>query len=158
MSGAGKRRRRRGGRGGPNEGNGDDAPQNPAQLDGTSGPGSSGQRAGVNSPLGSPRGGSPPPRGRSPPPSSSTFGSIGQMVQGGDLPLRDPARDPERPRKMTDMCRNIDLPGDAYQLNPEWVGHICSGSHGKGVVTLSNAGKEQSIYILPFPGASQAPE
>ncbi|OAX78889.1 hypothetical protein ACJ72_06800 [Emergomyces africanus] len=124
MSGAGKRRRRRGGgNGGQNEGSGNSAHQNPAQLDGTSGPGSSGQRAGVNPPLGSPRAASPPPRGNSPPPPTPTFGSIGQMVQGGDLPLRDPARDPERVGKMTDMCRNIDLSADAFQLNPEFGLH-----------------------------------
>ncbi|KAG5287396.1 eukaryotic translation initiation factor 2c [Histoplasma capsulatum G186AR] len=121
MSGAGKRRRRGGGRTRPNnEGNGNENPQSNAQFDGTSGPGGAGQRAGVNSPPRSPRAGSPPSRGRSPAPATPTIGSIGQVMQGSNLPLRDPARDPERASRITDMCRNIDLPADAYLLNPEF--------------------------------------
>ncbi|QSS64894.1 eukaryotic translation initiation factor 2c [Histoplasma capsulatum] len=120
MSGAGKRRRRGGGRTRPNnEGNGNENPQSNAQFDGTSGPGGAGQRPGVNSPPRSPRAGSPPSRGRSPAPATPTIGSIGQVMQGSNLPLRDPARDPERASRITDMCRNIDLPADAYLLNPE---------------------------------------
>ncbi|KKZ62494.1 hypothetical protein EMCG_03107 [[Emmonsia] crescens] len=126
MSGAGKRRRRGGGRISPNtEGNGNKSHQNPAQLDGTSAPGSTGQHAGMKSPPGSPRAGPPPPRGRSPPPATPTFGSIGQILQDGSLPLRDPARDPERVPKVTDMCRNVDLPADAYQQNPEVNMFLC---------------------------------
>ncbi|EEH20044.1 hypothetical protein PABG_02303 [Paracoccidioides brasiliensis Pb03] len=75
-----------------------------AQYDG--GPGSSGHR-GMNSPPGSPRVAS-----RSPP-GTLTFGSIQGQMQGGDIPLRDPARDPRRIPKISDMCRNVDLPADA---------------------------------------------
>ncbi|PGH18114.1 hypothetical protein AJ79_00742 [Helicocarpus griseus UAMH5409] len=112
MSGAGKRRRRGGGGHGQN---GSNSPQNNhAQYDGASG-GNAGQRPAMNSPPGSPKS---PLRGMGPPPGTPGFGSIqGQMMGGDDVPLRDPARDPERSPKFTDICRNIDLPSDAYSLN-----------------------------------------
>ncbi|PGG99477.1 hypothetical protein GX51_06297 [Blastomyces parvus] len=131
MSGAGKRRRQRARQNSASKAdNGNSSHQSHAQFDGTSGPGSTGHRPGMSSPLasprarmnsppGSPRAGSPAARGRSPGPGTPTFGSIAQRMETGNLPLRDPARDPERIPKLTDMCRNIDLPADAYQLNPE---------------------------------------
>ncbi|EEH39864.2 hypothetical protein PAAG_02053 [Paracoccidioides lutzii Pb01] len=115
MSGAGKRRGFSGGIASPPQIQRDRSrsrQNSHAQYDGTSGPGSSGH-SGMNSPPGSPCVAS-----RSPP-GTLTFGSIQGQMQGRDVPLRDPARDPRRIPKITDMCRNADLPADAYALNHE---------------------------------------
>ena len=91
MSGAGKRR----GGGGQ-----------PANL-------SNPQTPGYDGPASQPGSGASPHGPRSPTVEAQSFQSQGGPQMG------DPARD--RPRLLTDMCRNIDLPPSAYYLD----GMVC---------------------------------
>lgn len=131
MAGAAKRRRRREGHNNRAEKAAADtqepAPDHPEQYDGPApqaptsprgrqstpmSPGAMAPRG--NSQMASPRMTSPGPasprRGMSP--SSPTPRSEMQSLVGQ---LGDPALD--RPAKATNMCRNLDLPGEAYKLD-----------------------------------------
>ncbi|KAK2773705.1 hypothetical protein FQN52_004512 [Onygenales sp. PD_12] len=108
MSGAGKRRRKAEKQRAQEQ---ETSSPTPAQYDGPS----SAPR-GQGSPIGSPTRSRATSPGRAP--MSPTMGSIQGQMQG-NIPSHDPALDPANIPKLTDMCRNIDLPSDAYRLNGE---------------------------------------
>ncbi|KAI9822452.1 MAG: hypothetical protein M1827_000171 [Pycnora praestabilis] len=128
MAGAGKRRNQQSRRGGGSgEASGHDGDEQagasrppPGALDGP--PSSPSQKSGAGS--GQPQSGpmSPGPQ----PPGMQSFGpqagsgSPSRPGSSGGPPAevsRDPGRDPPKPTRLTDLNRNIDLPGSAYNLD-----------------------------------------
>lgn len=137
MSGAGKRRR---GRGRGNQGHPAETPKDKGtveQYDGPSddprgrvpAPGSVRSPAmspGRNSPSAGPRS----PRMASPTPQAGMGPASGAQgsIEGVMAQPMDPARDVARVSRYTDMCKNLDLPAEAYSLD-KIVSTISSYSH-----------------------------